>query len=43
MAAAPGLKSYTSITAVQCNIQIMFAIDLEDSSSLDFVPFHLHF
>lgn len=40
MAAAPGLKSYTSISAVQSNIQIMFAIDLEDSNSLDFVPFH---
>ena len=42
MASAPGLKSYTSVTAVQCNIQIMFAIDLEDSNSLDSVPFHLH-
>lgn len=42
MAAAPGLKTYTSITAVQCNIQIMFAIDLEESKGLDFVPFHLH-
>lgn len=42
MAAAPGLESYTSITAVQCNTQIMFAIDLEDSNGVDFVPFHLH-
>lgn len=42
MAAAPGLKSYASITAVQCNTQIMFAIDLEDSKGLDFVLFHLH-
>lgn len=42
MSAALGLKSRTSITAVPCNIQMIFAIDLGDSSCLDFVPFHLY-
>lgn len=40
-AAALGLKSKTRITAVQCNIQIMFAIDLGQSGISESVSFHL--
>lgn len=39
--AALGLRSKTRITAVQCKIQIMFAIDLGQSGSSESVSFHL--